>query len=257
GKDYTNEVQLIDPFHGWDDLHRGVIRAVSDTAFESDAARLLRGVRLAAELGFGIDKKTEALIQRYSHLIASVASERVREELLRLLAIPRAEQLLPYLDKLGLITALIPEMAETKGVEQPKEHYWDVFEHSLKTVIAVDFLLRQGGWEYASEEVLAVAPWSAVLAQHFDLEVSSGSTRRLLLKLAALLHDIAKPQTKAIDAQGRLRFLGHGKEGATTAANILERLRFSSKEVRLVEIMVRHHLRPGQMSHDELPSHKA
>jgi len=96
-----------------------------------------------------------------------------------------------------------------------------------------------------------------VLAQHFDLEVSSGSTRRLLLKLAALLHDIAKPQTKAIDAQGRLRFLGHGKEGATTAANILERLRFSSKEVRLVEIMVRHHLRPGQMSHDELPSHKA
>ena len=256
GKDYT-EVQLIDPFHGWDDLHRGVIRAVSDTAFESDAARLLRGVRLAAELGFSIDKKTEALIQRYSHLIASVASERVREELLRLLAIPRAEQLLPYLDKLGLITALIPEMAETKGVEQPKEHYWDVFEHSLKTVIAVDFLLRQGGWEYASEEVLAVAPWSAVLAQHFDLEVSSGSTRRLLLKLAALLHDIAKPQTKAIDAQGRLRFLGHGKEGATTAANILERLRFSSKEVRLVEIMVRHHLRPGQMSHDELPSHKA
>ncbi|GAI02655.1 unnamed protein product, partial [marine sediment metagenome] len=110
---------------------------------------------------------------------------------------------------------------------------------------------------YANDEVLAAAPWSAVLAQHFDLEVSSGSTRRLLLKLAALLHDIAKPQTRAINEGGRIRFLGHAKEGAAIAANILERLRFSAKEIKLVEIMVRHHLRPGQISHDELPSHRA
>ncbi len=104
---------------------------------------------------------------------------------------------------------------------------------------------------------MAVTPWSAALAQHFDLEVSSGSTRRLLLKLAVLLHDIAKPQTKAIDAGGRIRFLGHAKEGAAIVVSILERLRFSAKEVKLVEIMVRYHLRPGQMSHDELPSRKA
>ena len=248
---------LIDPFNGVDDLRRGVIRAVAETAFESDAARLLRAVRLAAELGFSIDKKTEALIRRYSYLIASVAGERVREELLRLLAIPRAEQLLLYLDELGLLTAVFPELAETKGAEQPKEHFWNVFDHSLKTVIAVDFLLRQGTWEYASGEVLAAVPWSAVLAQHFDQEVSSGSTRRLLLKLAALLHDVGKPQTKAIDAGGRMRFLGHAKEGATIAANILERLRFSAKEVKLVETVVRHHLRPGQMSQEELPSRRA
>ena len=249
--------QLIDPFHGWDDLHQGVIRTVSDAAFQSDAARLLRAVRLAAELEFSIDKETEALIQRYSYLIASVAGERVREELLQLLAIPRTEQLLPYLDQLGLLTAMIPELAQTKGVEQPREHFWDVFDHTIQTVIAVDFLLRQGAWEYASEEVLAVVPRSVVLAEHFDLEVSSGSTRRLLLKLAALLHDIAKPQAKAVDTDGRMRFLGHAQEGATIASSILERLRFSTKEVKLVEIMVRYHLRPMQMSHDELPSRKA
>ncbi len=249
--------QLIDPFHGWDDLRQGVIRTVSDTAFQSDAARLLRAVRLAAELEFSITKETEALIQRYSHLIASVAGERVREELLQLLAIPRTEQLLPYLDQLGLLTAMIPELAQTKGVEQPREHFWDVFDHTIQTVIAVDFLLRQGAWEYAGEEALAGVPWSAVLAEHFDLEVSSGSTRRLLLKLAALLHDIAKPQAKAVDTDGRMRFLGHAQEGATIASSILERLRFSTKEVKLVEIMVRHHLRPMQMSHDELPSRKA
>ena len=262
GKDYT-DVPLIDPVNGWNDLHQGVIRTVAETAFESDAARLLRAVRLAAELDFSIDKETEALIQRYSYLIASVAGERVREELLRLLAIPQAGQLLPYIDKLGLVTAMIPELAQAKGVEQPKEHFWNVFDHSLKTVIAVDFLLRQGAWskgssqKYVSEEVLAATPWSTRLAQHFDLEVSSGSTRRLLLKLAALLHDIAKPQTKAIDAEGRMRFLGHAKQGAAITANILERLRFSAKEVKLVETAVRHHLRPGQMTQNELPSHRA
>jgi len=250
---------LIDPFEGWNDLHRRVIRAVTETAFSADAVRLLRAVRLAAELGFTIDAETEALIQRHCHLITGVASERVREELLRLLAVPKAEQPLLCLDRLGLLTAMIPELTETKGVKQPKEHHWDVFDHSLKTVGAVDFLLRRGTWEYAdNEDVLAAAPWSEELSQHFDTEVSSGSTRRSLLKLAALLHDIAKPQTKAIAANGRMRFLGHPQDGAVITTDILERLRFATKEVKLVEIVVRYHLRPGQMSHDdELPSRRA
>ncbi|HEY93239.1 MAG TPA: CCA tRNA nucleotidyltransferase [Dehalococcoidia bacterium] len=249
-------MQLIDPFDGWGDLHRGVIRTVLPNAFKSDAGRLLRAVRLAAELGFSIDTKTETLIQRHCHLIASVAGERIRDELLRLLAIPQ-RKLLPYLDELGLLTAIIPELNQLKGVKQPKEHFWDVFEHSIRTVVAVDFLLNEGEWEYASEEVLGAVPWSATLAHHFDQEVSSGSNRRSLIKLAALLHDIAKPQAKAIDEGGRMRFLGHAREGADIATNIMERLRFSGKEVRLVETMVRYHLRPGQMSHDELPSPRA
>ena len=247
---------LIDPYDGWNDLNRGLIRAVAETAFQSDGVRLLRAVRLAAELGFSIDEKTEALIRRYSHLIDSVAGERVREEILRLLAIPRAGQLLLYLDELGLLTVVFPEMAQMKGVEQPREHFWNVFHHSLKTVLAVDFLLRQGTWEYAGEEVLDTVPWSAVLAQHFDEEVSSGSTRRSLLKLAALLHDVAKPQTRALDG-GRVRFLGHAKEGAAIAIDMLGRLRFSTKEIKLVEADVRYHLRPVQMSKNALPSHRA
>ncbi len=254
GKDFF-PVQLIDPFNGRDDLHRGVIRVVAETVFESDAARLIRAVRLAAELGFSIDKKTEALIRRYSYLISGVAGERVREELLRLLAVPGG-QFLAYLDELGLLTAVFPKLAETKGVEQPKEHYWNVFDHSLRTVSAVDFLLWKGAWEYAGEEVLAAVPWSEALAKHFDQEVSSGSTRRLLLKLAALLHDVSKPQTKALDG-GRIRFLGHASEGAEIAATMLERLRFSTKEIKLVETEVRHHLRPVQMSQNELPSRRA
>ncbi len=256
GKGHT-DIELIDPFNGWQDLNQGVIRVIAGAAFESDAARLLRAVRLAAELSFSIDRETEALILHHSHLISDVAGERVREELLRLLAISQAGHFLGYLDNLGLLTVMIPELAQAKGVKQPKVHFWDVFDHSIETVVAVDFLLRRGAWEYANEEVLAVVPWSAVLGQHFEQEVSSGSTRRSLLKLAALLHDIAKPDTKAIDACGRARFLGHANEGADIAANILERLRFSTREVKLVETMVRHHLRPGQMSHNGFPSHRA
>ncbi len=248
---------LIDPFDGWSDLHRGVIRAVTETAFESDPVRLLRAVRLAAELDFSIDNGTETLIRRHSYLIPTIAGERIREELLRLLAVSQTGQFLRYLDELDLVTVMIPELAQTKGAKQPKEHFWNVFNHSLETVAAIDFLLRRGNWEYANGEVLAAVPWSTVLAQHFDSEVSSGSTRRLLLKLAALLHDVAKPQTKTIDANGRMRFFGHANEGAAIVVNILERLRFSVKEMKLVETMVRHHLRPGQMSHNELPSHRA
>jgi poly(A) polymerase len=250
-------IHLIDPFNGWTDLKRGIIRAVSDKAFQSDAVRLLRAVRLAAELGFSLDKQTEAQVRKNCHLISGVAGERIREELLRLLAVPHSERFLPYLDELGLVTAIIPELAEAKGVKQPREHFWDVFDHSVETVIASDFLLHEGAWEYAGDEVLAATPWSEFLAQHFSREVSHGSTRRVLLKLAALLHDVSKPQTKALDEEGRMRFLGHGKLGAAVVAGILERLRFSGKEVKLVAVMVREHLRPTQMSQGGLPTSRA
>jgi len=252
-----DDIPLIDPFDGRGDLKKRIIRVVADTAFSSDAARLLRAVRLAAELDFTLDGQTEALLKRHSQLIAGVAGERVREELLRLLAVPDSGRVLSYLDELGLLTAIFPEMAKAQGVGQPKEHFWDVFEHSLKVVVAVDFLLHQGSWKYAGDEVLAAVPWSEALARHFARPVSGGSTRRSLLKLAALLHDVAKPQTKALTEDGRTRFLGHDKEGAAIASDILERLRFSGKEVKLVEIMIKYHMRPGQMSQGELPTRRA
>ena len=253
GEDLT----LIDPFNGSGDLKDRVIRAVADSVFEDDAVRLLRGVRLAAELGFNLDNKTEALVKGQCHLIADVAGERLREELVRLLAVPHPERFLFHLDELGLITALFPELAKAKGVEQPKEHAWNVFDHSLQTVIAVDFILRQGSWKYADDEVLGVVPWSDELAEHFAQEVGGGCSRRALLKLAALLHDISKPETKTIAEDGRTRFLGHAKLGAAGAAERLSRLRFSSKEAKLVEIVINYHMRPGQMSQQGLPTQRA
>ena len=101
-------------------------------------------------------------------------------------------------------------------------------------------------------------PWSPELAAYFAASVSTRSSHRVLLKVAALLHDVAKPQTRAPDERGRLRFLGHGSEGAGVAEAILERLRFSLKETGMVAAMVRHHMRPSQMSQGhEMPSHRA
>ncbi len=252
-----SDMKIIDPYNGIDDLSNGIIRAISDTSFTSDAVRLLRAVRLGAELGFSIESSTENLVKRDSHLISEVAGERIREELLRLFSLAGAGRTLSYLDELGLLSALFPELENTRGVEQPREHFWDVFEHSIATVVAVEFLLGQGTWEYDDGEILAAVPWRPVLTEHFEKEVSSGSSRKTLLKLAALLHDISKPETRAIDGDGRMRFLGHAARGAAVVADMLERMRFSSKEIKLVETEVRHHLRPMQMSQEGLPTDRA
>ena len=248
---------LIDPFNGQNDLDMGIIKMVTDTAFKDDPVRLLRAMRLAAELNFIIDKKTEAEIPRCAHLITGIPGERVREELLRVLNHSHGGQVFLDMDRLGLLTALIPELFPLKGIEQPKEHHWDVFEHSINTVNTVDFILHQGVWEYQNEAVLSLVPWTASTAEYFDQPVNSGSTRRSLVKLAALLHDITKPQTKAFDENGRMRFLGHPEAGADVAAEILERLRFSAKEIKLVSLMVKYHLRPTQMSQDNMPTGRA
>jgi len=247
---------IIDPFGGRTDLERRTVRALNSGVFKADAARLLRAVRIAAELGFSIDGATKALITEDSLLIKRVAGERIREELLRLLAFPGAGKRLFQMDSLGLLTALIPELAPAREVDQPHAHVWDVFEHSLQTVNAVEFVLRESGWEYAGEDVRAMVPWSDRLERYFDREISNGSTGRTILKMTALLHDVAKPQTKSIE-DGHARFFGHQEQGAAMAGAILERLRFSNKEIQLVELLIKYHLRPTQMTNEGLPTNRA
>jgi poly(A) polymerase len=247
---------IIDPYGGRTDLEHRTLKALNNDVFKTDAARLLRALRIAAELHFNIDIETETLITEDALLIRNTAGERIRTELLRLLALPRAGKRLFLMDSLGLLTALIPELAPARGVDQPHAHVWDVFEHSLQTVNALEFVLREADWEYAGEDLLATIPWSNRLEQHFNREISSGSTGRTILKLTALLHDIAKPQTKFIE-DGHARFFGHQEQGAAIAGTILERLRFSNKEIQLVELLIKYHLRPTQMTNEGMPTNRA
>ncbi len=248
---------LIDPFGGQEDLRRRIVRRVGDRVFEVDPVRLLRAVRLAGELDFTIEPETERLIRLHSEAITSVAGERIREELLHLLRLPRSSRHLGHMDELGLLTVLIPELAEARGVEQPTTHYWDVFQHSLQTVAALEFLLRGGEWQYGTRDMLESAPWSETIDRHLSRRLSSGSSHGVLLKLAALLHDVAKPVTKTMDDTGRARFIGHTRVGAAVVVDILARLRFSNREIGLVETMVYNHLRPVQMTNGDLPSQRA
>ncbi len=251
-------IEVIDPLGGLNDIAHRLVRATGDNAFRQDAIRLLRAVRLAAELGFKIEDGTEAFIRRDAALIQEEAGERVREELLRILKLGRTDETLLYLHELGLLTAIIPELAPSIGLAQHSEHQWDVFQHSARSVLALDFLLRYGNWPYTNPDVLGDVPWNESLSEHFQTQLSPISTRRELGKLAALLHDIAKPQTRTIAPNGRLCFYGHPEEGAFIVENVLERLRFSTREKKLVTAVVRHHLRPVQMGTNfALPTRRA
>jgi poly(A) polymerase len=253
---------IIDPCGGRRDLAEGIVRMVRPEAFGVDPLRLLRAVRLCAELGFTLDPRTAAVMAENAPLLSQVAPERQRDELMRILATSRAAPGLRLADKLGLLGPLLPEVAATKGEEQPKEHQWDVFDHSMETVAALDTLLgdekpADGHWARLWRQLWAKMEEFPAVREHFREEVSQGHTRAALLKLAALLHDIAKPETRTIDDNGRMRFFGHAQAGALRAAAVARRLRLSGAEVRQVEAMVKEHLRPLQIAQDGPPSRRA
>ncbi|MBI2855635.1 MAG: HD domain-containing protein [Chloroflexi bacterium] len=247
---------LVDPFGGLSDLATSKVKAVSPQVFQDDPVRLLRGVRLAAQLGFSLDQDTQRLARRDAHLVSSVAPERLRDELLKTLAEPGASAHLRLLDDLGLLCRLIPELEVARGVTQPKEHYWDVFYHCLETSGCVERVTSEAG--RAGDRVLSWVPWHTSLETYFQEEVSDGHNRRTIIKLAGLLHDIAKPATRTIEPGGRMRFFGHDSQGAKISEGILRRLRLSSRGVHLVSTMIEHHLRPTQMNQGvDMPTRRA
>ena len=241
------EGKIIDPHGGLKDLEAGVIKALSPSVFTEDPLRIMRGPRLAAQLGFRLEMKTEEWIRRYAKLVLNVAPERVRDELLKLLAEPNTTYWLRLLDDLGLLRVIIPELEEARGVVQPKEHYWDVLEHCMETPGQVERILPQGD-PIPEDFSASVVPRFESIDDYFNQEIGDGHNRLTMLKLAGLLHDIAKPATKTVESSGRIRFLGHHRDGAEMAEDILSRLRFSGKWINLVNTMVESHLRPGQMS---------
>lgn len=246
---------LLDPFGGVRDLEDGVVRMVSSDALEDDPVRLMRGARLAAQFGFSLESETAFAIRQRSSLISGVSQERARDELMRLLGLSQARDGVRLLDGLGLLCGVVPELAQAKGVVQPKEHYWDVFDHLVEAVGWVDAMF---GDVDCDEYPLDVMPRFDGMREYYDGEVSDGFDRLTFLKLAALLHDVAKPATKTVEASGRIRFLGHHTQGADVAREILTRLRFSRRGVEHVARMVRYHLRPRQMAQKgDMPTRRA
>ena len=215
-RDFTVNALLFDPLDGSvvdlvggrDDLAARRIRTVGDpeTRFAEDHLRMLRAIRLAAELDFTIDEETFQAIRAHAPAIARVSAERIRDELLRLLVSPGRVPGLERLQESGLLREILPEVAAMEGVEQPPEFHpeGDVLTHTL-------------------------------------LALSHLQDPSPILALAVLLHDVGKPPT--FRRAERIRFDGHDEAGAAMAEEICRRLRLSNDETALVVDLVREHLR--------------
>jgi putative nucleotidyltransferase with HDIG domain len=229
---------VIDPCGGLADLQARVVRLCGPAAFGEDPVRALRAARLAAAPGWRLDPSAERLIAAAAPLVAGVSTERLRDELLAMLGSPRAGEGLRLLDRLAVLPVLLPESAAMRATPQPEPHRFDVWEHSLRAVEAVDRLLA---------ELDHLAPWGPGLAAHLEQELGGGVRRAQVLRLAALLHDVAKPETRTVEG-GRVRFLGHDAVGARRAAEIAARWRLPGRAAQALERLVAQHLRPMHLA---------
>ncbi len=199
---------MIDPFWGQADLDKKLIRAVGDSEkrFEEDALRMMRAARFAVELEFKIEDKTRKAIEKLSGNLQFIAKERIRDELVKIFATPRARQGIELLHELGLLKFIIPEVEEGIGVEN-RPRIFTIWEHNLKAL------------EYGA-------------THKFPLDV----------RIAALLHDVGKPRTKGPKKNDEWTFYGHDVVGARMAAQILERLHFPRDSVEKISTLIRWHL---------------
>lgn len=252
---------VIDLRGGLRDLRDGIVRMNAPDVFDADPLRLLRAVRLAAELRFAIEERTAACIRDRASSLRRAAAERQRDELARILELPDTYRGLRLLDGHGLLEVVLPEATAGRGVSQPGEfHAYDVFEHQLRAVEALDLMLaRDGGAGWLGESFrTGFGDAADALTAYLEETLVEERSRRGLLKLAAVLHDIGKPATREETPDGRARFYGHAELGAEMSAAILRRLRFSGPELRSVSLLVAEHLRPVQLAQaGEAPTDRA
>lgn len=232
----------IDPFGGLEDLRRGRLRAVTPASFQRDALRILRLARLACELSFDVDPETLALARAGASGLDSVAAERVFAELKRVVCAPAALDGLALMDRTGATDVVLPDLAALRGVEQSRFHHLDVADHT-RAVLAETIALEQ-------EPERLAGPDANALRDYLKTPLANELTRGQALRFGALLHDIGKPQTRAVTPQGRVTFMGHDEAGARLSAAILGRLRASERLREHVAALTRHHLRLGFLVHE-------
>jgi poly(A) polymerase len=208
------------------------LRMVAQENFRDDPLRLLRAYRFAATHGFQITPETAVAIRRLAPEFSRVAGERVHQELFLLLAARSAIPVLAAMEAVGLLGQVFPELEAMKGVEQNGYHHLDVYGHSMATAAGI-------------EEVLA-AP-EAYFGSFADEVTNYAQTRpkAVLLKLAALFHDVGKPevQERRSDPE-RYTFYYHEKVGLEIFSRVAARLRCSQAEIKTVSALIQLHMRP-------------
>lgn len=202
--------QIIDPYKGQKDISAKVLRTVGvpEERFEEDALRLMRAVRLVAELGFALDTDTASAIQAKASNLSHVSRERVRDEFVRILESSEPMMALVLAHQLGLLQYIAPDLIRGIGVDQNQAHSYDVFEHNLRSM------------QHAADKGWPVD-----------------------IRIAALFHDISKPETRRWSEDKKdWTFHGHEVVGARVAKKVLEDLRFSRETIDKVVKLVRWHM---------------
>ncbi len=216
------QLVLVDPSHGMDDLIAGVLRTpgAPETSFGDDPLRMLRAIRFTAQLGFTVDVDTAIAISEMKESIGIVSIERVNDELSKLLKTDAPRRGVELLVESGLADIVLPEVPALQLERDEHHHHKDVYEHSL-----------------------------TVLDQAIELEKSRAAAGTgiaspdLVLRLAALLHDIGKPSTKRNEAGGQVTFHHHDVVGAKLAKKRLRALRYDNDTIAAVSRLIELHLR--------------
>jgi poly(A) polymerase len=226
----------VDPFAGLADLTAKRLRAVSEASFTVDPLRLLRAPRLAAQLNLEIEPQTVDLARSVARQAAEPAGERQLAELRQLVGGPDPLRGLRLLGELGITPVVLPELETLRGVEQGPNHHLDVYDHTI-AVLEHTLEVEEDLERFAGER-------SGEVAEFLAEPLADGMTRRTALRFGALLHDIAKPATKA-ERDGFVGFRGHDEVGAEVVAEICQRLRASRRLTQHLQGLARHHLRLG------------
>ncbi|MDW5593951.1 HD domain-containing protein [Conexibacter stalactiti] len=240
----------IDPTGGRADLAERRLRMVSPRSFRDDPLRVMRLARFACELELEVDADTLAAAALQSQRLADVAQERVFAELRRVVAAPDPLAGLALMDDVGATAAVLPELAALRGVEQSAYHHLDVHGHTLAVLAETVALQRDPAAVFGAEP-------GARLAELLEQPFADELTRGTALRFGALLHDIAKPQTRGELDNGRVTFYDHDRQGAELSRAILTRLRTSERLKAHVAALARHHLRLGFLVHERpLPARR-
>ncbi|HEY2632941.1 MAG TPA: HD domain-containing protein [Solirubrobacteraceae bacterium] len=240
--------ELFDPLGGLDDLRAKRLRLAGAQAFQDDPLRVLRLVRVAVELGLEPEPQALHAAREQAGRLTAVSPERVFLELRRIVAAPEVVRGLELMDDIGATQVVLPELVAMKGVEQSRYHHRDVYGHTFEVLDRVVALTDCDPAELLGNEHAAEV--RMLLAE----PLADGLTRGEALRWGALLHDAAKPATRAVRVfDRRVTFMGHDVLGADLARGVLGRLRASVRLRDHVAALVRHHLRLGFLVHEPQP----
>jgi tRNA nucleotidyltransferase/poly(A) polymerase len=254
----------IDPLGGIEDLLKKRLRVCSSDSLIRDPVRVLRAVRMSASCQLTILPETRKLIDPAVQRLDEVSVERLRDEFLKVLDAPKPAASLRVLDRFGVLEKIIPEIAEMKSVTQSAPHIYDVWEHSLHTVSAMEqiFQLLDEGYVHDNEHggdlfsgLLSqrLGRYRKEISSHLNTDLVPGRSYRPVLFLAALCHDFTKPRHRTLDESERVRFVGHESSGAKAIAKRGAALRLSRAEIQRLTRTVRDHKRPWQLAKEPQP----